>query len=500
LTTENGEVIDAKYESLDFDFNKFLNSSTMGTSILNNPVWANSILKTVTSSPQKYNRTKLKIYLQNPVYHEKELKDFGQYLYNSNMFFKRLVHYFGDLLDFRYIIIPQNPDNSVQFKKAYNKILDWYNKFNVVYEFRNMMHTIILEDVAFYSIRENDDIITLQRLPTDYCKIVGKTNLGYKFAINMSFFLQSGIDVNSYCEEIQDAYWKYISGKGNIEYFHVTLDPTKSVCFKWDESFAGIMPALLGIYLNSLDIVEYQDIQKAKTELETWKMVLQKIPMRNDKDSKRNDFLIDEGTAGAFHTNVKSALPEGASVITSPMDISAINFDNSPNSEDIVGYSTQQFWDASGVSPMLFGAQSKSSVGVQNGVKIDEAFVTLMYQQCARFCNYHSNVNSKKYKFFTDFLNSTILNKKEQFDSAVQGLQYGMPVSLMGHALGLRAGDLDKLNLLEKYTGLKDNLEPVQTSHSSNLEDKKGKPESDLNDLTDSGMQTREQEQNKEEL
>jgi len=494
------ENIDSKYDSLDFDFNKFLSSKTMGNSIMNNPVWANSILKNITSSPQKYDRTKLKVYLQNPVYYEKELKDFGQYLYNSNMFFKRLVHYFGDLLDFRYILIPQNPDTSPQFKKAYTKILEWYDKFNLVYEFRNMMHTIILEDVAFYSVRENDDIITLQRLPTDYCKIVGKTNLGYRFAINMSFFMQSGIDVSAYSEEIQDAYWKFISGKSNIEYFYLNLDPTKTVCFKWDESFAGIMPILLGIYLNSLDITEYQDLQRTRTELDTWKMVLQKIPMRNDKDSKRNDFLIDETTAGAFHTNVKSALPDGAAVITTPMDISAINFDNSQNRDDIVATGTQAFWDASGVSPMLFGAQSKSSVGVQNGVKVDEAFVSIMYPQCSRFCNFHANNNSRKHKFGIEYLNSTILNKKEQLDGAIQGIQYGMPVSLVGHALGLKAGDLDKLNLLEKYTGLKDNLEPVQTSHSSNLNEKDGKPESDLKDLTDSGIQTRDEEQNKEEL
>lgn len=500
VNRKNPATLGARYENLEFDFNTFMHTNNpYGAGVLNNPIWINSILKNIASSPQKYDRDKLRDYLKNPVFNEKALKDFAQYLYNTNMFFKRLVHYFADILDFRYILIPTNPDNSPQFKKAYNRSLDWLDKFDLVHEFRSIMHTVILEDVGFYYIRESDDCITLQRMPTDYCKIIGKTNLGYKYSINMSYFMQTGINIMDYPEEIQMAYWKYINGQSGLPFFYLDLDPTKAFVFKWDENFVGIMPVLLGIYLSALDIVEYQDLQRTRTQLDTWKMVLQKIPMRNDKDAKRNDFLIDELTAGAFHTNVKNALPMGASVITTPMDISAINFENTQTRENIVATGGQAFWDSAGVSPMLFGTPSKSSVGVQSGIKVDEAFVTMMYFQFARCVNFNMNLQNKKYKFKIDFLNGTTLNQVEQYDRAVQGLQYGMPVSLMGHAMGLKAGDLDRLNQLEKYVGIKERLEPVMTSHSSNLNEK-GAPEKKAQDLSDEGLQTRDEQQNDEEI
>jgi hypothetical protein len=311
--------------------------------------------------------------------------------------------------------------------------------------------------------------------------------------------MQTGINIQDYPEEIQIAYWKYINGQSGLPFFYLDLDPTKAFVFKWDENYVGIMPVLLGIYLSSLDIVEYQDLQRTRTQLDTWKMVLQKIPMRNDKDAKRNDFLIDEVTAGAFHTNVKNALPMGASVITTPMDISAINFENTQTRENIVATGGQAFWDSAGVSPMLFGAQTKSSVGIQNGIKVDEAFVSMMYYQFARFVNFNINLSGKKHKFKIDYLNSTIINQTEQYDRAIQGLQYGMPISLAGHAMGLKAGDLDKLNQMEKFVGIKERLVPAMTSHSSDLS-KQGAPEKKAEDLSETGEQTRDEQSNDEEI
>jgi hypothetical protein len=148
---------------------------------------------------------------------------------------------------------------------------------------------------------------------------------------------------------------------------------------------------------------------------------------------------------------------------------------------------------------MLFGAQTKSSVGIQNGIKVDEAFVSMMYYQFARFVNFNINLSGKKHKFKIDYLNSTIINQTEQYDRAIQGLQYGMPISLAGHAMGLKAGDLDKLNQMEKFVGIKERLVPAMTSHSSDLS-KQGAPEKKAEDLSETGEQTRDEQSNDEEI
>lgn len=485
-----------KYESLDFNFQRFM-ADPYGANFLQNPIWTNTLLKQISSSPQKYDRDRVRDLLKNPVLNEKPLKDFAQYLYNTNMFFKRLVHYFADILDFRYILKPMNPENNEKFKKAYGSANEWLNKFKVSHEFRNIMKTLILEDTGFYYIRESEDCVTLQRMPTDYCKINGRTSLGYTYAFNMTYFMQTGINIADYPEEIQKQYWDFVNGKQDLPYYYVNLDPTKAFVFKWDENFVGIIPVLIGTYLNALDIVEYQDLQRTRTQLDTVKLLLQKIPMRNDKEARKNDFLIDEVVAGAFHNNIKSSLPLGTNVITTPMDVTGISFDNVQNRNNIVAEGEQSFWGSAGVSPLLFGATSKSSVGIMQGLKVDSAFVTNMYGQFERFINYQLDKVSKKYKFQIDFLNSTIFNQEEQFNQAVQGVTFGMPVSLVEHAIGLKPNDINNLNALEEILGVKAGMIPVQSSHTAGgSQDKGGRPEKGAGELSESGMQTRDEEQN----
>lgn len=489
----------AKYESLEFDFKKFMNNP-YGLSGLENPILENSLLKNLTSSPQKYDRDEIRDLIKNPALNEKALKDFAQYLYNTNMFFKRLIHYFADILDFRFILKSSNPEPSKKFINAYHSANDWFDKFNIVHEFRKVMKVIILEDVAFYYLRENDGVATLQRMPSDYCKITGSTNLGYTYAINMTYFMQTGVNIADYPEEIQLRYMEYQNGGNPQASFYITLDPTKAVVFKWDENYAGIVPVLLGTFLMALDIVEFQDLQRTRTQLDTIKLLMQKIPMRNDKDAKKNDFLIDEVVAGAFHTNIKNSLPAGTNVITTPMDVDAINFNNVQDRNNIVAEGEQSFWGSAGVSPLLFGASSKSSVGVLQGLKIDSAFVDLMYHQFARFVNCQLDKKNKKYKFKIDFLGSTIFNKEEQFDQAMTGAAVGMPVSLIGHAIGLQPRDLNNLTEMEDILKIKEKLTPLQSTHTSSSDGKNGdnggRPEKKTEELTDSGLQTKDEEQN----
>lgn len=478
-------------------FAKYANQGDMSMLLggfYNNPVIRNEILKQLTSSPVKYDREKVLKLVENPVHNEKALKDLAQYLLNNSNHFKRIVHHFGTILDFRHILVPLNPEKNKSFTKSYNKALEWLNKFDIKHEFSNIMKTIILEDAGFYYVRENGNAITLQRMPTDYCKIVDKTELGYQYAFNMVYFMKPYVQLDAFPPEFRMYYEEFLNGNNESPFYWKDLDPEKAFVFKWDENFAGIIPVLIGLYLDTVEIEEYKNLFKDKTKMENWKLLFQRIPMKEGDKADRNDFLIDPDIAGQFQKLIKGSLPQGTDILTSPMEISAINFEHTANSNNYVGFAEQNFFSSAGVSPILFGGAVNSSAGLGYSVQVDENFVTGMYNQFARFVNFQLSKVTGKYKFVVDFLDSTKFNKQQQFDNAMKVAPFGFPVELVAHGLGLKPNYLANLTAMENILDYKSQMKPLSSSYinPSGTEDAGAKKKSE-NDLSESGIRQRDE-------
>lgn len=497
-TTENKQ----QEQIEEFDFQEFARSAASNlsgvnakayldlitTGLYNNPLWRNEILKELTSTPVKYKRDDVLNFIENPVHHEKALKDLAQYLMNNSMHFKRIVHYFANMLDFRYFYRPVGVTaqdvKTKAYEKARQKALAWFDKFNIKHEFGNAMQTLILEDAGFYYVRENKGKVTLQRMPSDYCKIVDKTDLGYQYAFNMVYFFRPGVTLEAFAPEFSEWYDEFTNSVGDPKsspYFWKDLPPEKAWVFKWDENFAGIIPVLIGLYLDTIEIDEFKQLLKTKTVLENWKILFQKIPMKTGDKANKNDFLIDATTAGKFQSNIKQALPSGTSVITSPMEVSAVNFEQAESRNNIVGYAESAFHTSAGTSPILFGGQSNSSAGLNLGITVDGTFVTRMYHQFARFINFHLNETTGKYKFKVVFPNGTVYSQQQDFDNALKMAEYGFPKTLVACHAGLEPNDLEQLMLMEEGLGLVDKLIPLQSAHTSSNDG--GRPNKDSSQL-----------------
>jgi hypothetical protein len=385
-----------------------------------------------------------------------------------------------------------NPDNKPQFLKSHTKALDWLSKFDIKYEFSNIMKTLILEDTGFYYIRQNSDKVTLQRMPSDYCKIVDKTDLGYQYAFNMVYFMRPGVQLEAFAPEFQEYYNEFESGDMSVPFYWKDLPPEKAFVFKWDENFAGIIPVMIGLYLDTVEIEEFKQMFKSKTAMENWKILFQRIPMKQGDKANVNDFLIDPTIAGEFQKLIKQALPNGTSVISSPMEINAINFEQSRNPNNLVGFAEQNFYGSAGVSPLLFGNATSSSAGLNQSIQVDENFVTGMYYQFARFVNFFLSKTTGKYRFVVDFLNSTKFNKQTQFDNSMKAAPFGFPVAMVAHAMDLKPGYLNNLTALENMTGIKDEMKPLSSSHTTSGSDNGGRPQKSEDQLDSSGVQTRD--------
>jgi hypothetical protein len=304
----------------------------------------------------------------------------------------------------------------------------------------------------------------------------------------MNYFLLPSVNIDDYPSDFKVYFDEMQKGKTNTGTYYVILDPDKSVCFKFDENNATVVPPLLGLFLDVLEINEYKDLIKSRAVLDSYMLVHQKIPMRTDKDAKSDSFLITLDNAAKFHANTKANTPEGVEVVTSPMDLSAIKIDRSQNKDSIVGLAEQNFYKSAGVSQMLF-ADSQNQVGIKYSVQTDESFVIHMYRQFERWINLQLDKISGKYKFRLRFPDITFYNQSDKQTTFKEAATLGIGKMMYGASLGLSPSELLDMAAYENAMELDTLFKPLQSSHTQTNEG--GRPQSKEQDLSPSGAKTR---------
>ncbi|MFS0855158.1 hypothetical protein [Paenibacillus taichungensis] len=484
--------------------------NTMNNPSMISPIWQNQILKDMNMSPAKFNRDSVKKMLADPKNHERELKDLSQYLFNFIMQFKKLVIYMSEILTYDHYLEPTNADaedmKSKAFKKSYSKALQWIEDFDLVSELHKVAEGMILEDAKYYYLRESENGIRLQELPSNYCKIWSRNDLGYQYAFNMSYFLNPGVNLDDFHPDFREYYNNFIgekehskkkSGYETGQYsFWQKLDPAKAWTFKFDDNRAGISPPLMGLFLDSIEIVNYKELLKTKTSLDVWKLLVNKIPMHKDGAGKsgkqKDDFAIMADTAGQFSALMQAAVPQGVKVVTTPLETEALDFKQADSKDSIVGLGNSEFWETSGTSPVLFGEKQLNGSGLAASIKTDEMFVYRIYRQFERFINFQLRQTTGKYRFKCH-LEGTRFDQQERFDRAIKAAQYGAPVTYVATAMGKTPQEFSNLINLEDSIDLKDRMRPLSSSHVQSGNEV-GAPQK--SNLTDSGEKTRDNDSN----
>lgn len=460
----------------------------------------NQILKEQDVINKKYKKEDVAKWLDNPSNNEASLRKVHLYLLGQSMFYRRIIDYFASILTFDYVLIPmcKNPKDleSTAFQKSYYNTLDFLEKFNIKDQFIRMMKQITGEDVGFYFLREEKDTITMQKMPTDYCKIVDFNNIGYVYAMDMSYFDKNGVNIENYANEVKQAYKLYKNKGDKLQ----RLENTTAPLFKFNENTAIVTPPFISLYYDIFDLMDFKELIKNKALLDNWKILFQRIPMKNDKDASINNFLIDLDTAGQFHNAIKQNLPQkGVSVVTSPMEVSSVITDKNQSQNSLLEYAETSFYNSVGVSNLLFNSSNSGTIGLSYSVKTDEMFVINLYRQFERWINYQINSRTgKKFTFKVMFPDITYFNRQEKTDSYFKMAQFGFPKSLVACSMGLTPFEFKGLTDFENAMNLVDTLIPLQSSHTGNnaSDDVGGRPQKAEGDLSDNGAKTRNNQGN----
>ena len=503
---------------------EFAKGLTQINSYLFNPLFANLFLKDINMRSSELDRVQIKKLISSPENNEQALRRLSQYLYNTQLAYKRMVHYLSDILTFDYYPIPINATEEdmekTTFKKDYEAMCSWFDKFNAKKEFKKALLKMCKEDGYFVYLREDkkENALFLQEMPIDWCIIDSYWEYGYLYSFNLAYFQQSGVDINGFAPEFKTYYNNALDMQKNKTYYPnirpenrngrwiywQRINPEKGWVFKFHSDFAGLIPPMMGIFLDFANIPHLKDLQMIKADADILKIILGSVPRNKDNKTgpKTDDFAIDPETLAQFIQIAQSGLPSSVKIAALPFeDLEMFSFDDASEVKtDNVLRVLNAIFTQSGIDKNIFSTDRPSVASMNLSKLLDAEFVSRLYSQFEDFCTYHVNKLTKKYKFKIVF-EGTIFDRDERKKHALEMAQNGIITPKIAAAEGMNIKDFMNSIAFMKWLGFADKLTPIKTSYTLSKQDSKGgRPSKTSNELTDAGEITRNAGSNEDKI
>lgn len=316
------------------------------------------ILRDLNNNPRaptfyKYSKDDIASYLKNPYSYEKQLRDAVIYIYGASSHFRRLIQYFVSLTDLSYVVSPYRVDPSKANIKTtnnnYRKVLNTLSAMAIKTQFPKILTVCLREDVFYGTFWATSDNITVQQLPSDYCKISTVEGNVPNVSFDFSYFSSREDDLAFYPPEFTLRYQSYKNDRSGLRWQE--LDCPTSFAVKCNSDILSYaVPPFAGILREIYDIEDYKALKQTKTALENYAMLVMKLGI-----SDNGDWQIDYNKAIDFWQNLDAVLPEEIGSVLSPMDIDKISFERCNTADvDTVSEAEENLFTAAGVSSLLF--------------------------------------------------------------------------------------------------------------------------------------------------
>lgn len=458
--------------------------------------------------------------VMSPHNFEQELRKLSYFYYNYISIYKRNIEYKSNILDFDWEPIPYTYDGkpitqtdvtSNAFKRDYSEMTKFFNSFKVKQEFQKVLFNILLYDTYYTSTREYESHIYLQELPASHCMIDANSYLGYLFSFDLSYFMNSGVDINAFSPTIRRKYSEVLKLKqstyspnlpqrnGSWVYWH-PIHPNDGWVFKYNNNFAGAIPPLLDMLIDYSKLDKFKELEEAKKQLEAYKVIFATVPrLSNNKSANKvDDFAISSSELGKFVAAVKQTLGSGVDFKAAPLEnFKAFDFSPSASEQNLLEIEIKNMLKESGTSEsILIGGSNVSSNNIYKLVTSE--IVKSIYPQFTNYCEHQINKRTKKYKFKIKFV-GTIFDREDRRKSANEDMERGIITPAIFSSRGIQITDASNVTNMMYGLGFPESFRPIKTASTMGSDEKSfgGRKQLSDDELTDSGEQTRNIEANK---
>ena len=480
-------------DSQTFDFDKRDFAKAVNKLVLRN-------LNEDSSTPTfyKYSKEEIMEYVKDPAKNEQALRDAVIYMYGASSKFYRIIQYFVGLTDLSYILVPKNinTENKNVIKSLANnrlKTLTFVNSMNIKTQARDILTVCLREDVYYATCWVEKDNVTIQQLPSQYCKISSIEENVANVTFDFSYFDRNAKYLPYYPKEFDTKYKAYQKKKRELRW--QDLDSPNSFAIKANRDIKNYaLPPLIGVLVSLYDLADYQDLKLTQTELENYALLVMKLGMTDGQ------WDMDFKKARDFWMNLDDVMPEQVGSILSPMPIEKIDFKHSGASDtDKVAEAENSIFTEAGVSSLLFNNSKASANALQLSIKADQSLTFGIVKSIEDALNRLIGKQSFGKNFKITFIDSSPYNRKEMADQYLKAATYGIPtISMYCATVGLNPEEVENLNYLENdVLGLVNKFVPLRSSNTMSSEaqsDEAGRPQAEDDELTDEGENSREKQ------
>lgn len=503
------------------------------------PIFGEQLVNDLYPHSVPYTRDKIRALLKDAEKNSFEIRQAAEYVRNNILQFERAEQYFISLFAFKYYLLPKRTLSKFgDFKKSKEKVYKFLESLRIKEQFPRITADVIKNGCGFYLFSKKGDMFDFIRLPIDQCRITGvRSTFGMCFEVD-AFYFEKLHQMGMVVPEIYDYYKDLIEEKmspaerdkngeikrdkdGNIkrkkrklgvnDRIFIPISPMHGCCITADPYKGTKVPLLAALLPDSLDILEYKNIQKQKSILETWCIIPQVIPYDSVEKPKVPLQLAKQTIA-----LLQKSLPAGVVTFSTPLEVqNPITLQSSNTQENITGLGEQNFFSAVGIAGNVMGVgEAKNQAVLDFSNLTDFGFVSYIYDEFDSIVNLlimiYVNENDWKVKFF----GNTYRHDKEVKDASSMFSTNNLPAEYLGANLGFEPQEFEYMLEMGEKSKLKDKMVPLvsqfqQSGNSQNTTNKQqnnsnsnassdqgGRPQMDADEISDSGQQAREDETN----
>lgn len=454
--------------------------------------------------------------LKNPAANEDKLVSYNQSFYFSSLMYKRNHEYLATLpaFDLELSCVNAKPEdyNKASYKKDYEAIKNFLNKFNYREQFKMITWNMLMNETYYGMFRKLGTKYIIQDFPWKYADISGKWEYGLLYDVDMTWFLQPQVDLNSYPDWCKKKYYEmFIKGKGK-QYIPsnkinkrtgtfgvwAQTDPADGFCcFKFNAKHTLQVP-FFSAMLPEMDIVPImRNLQVNQSLAAARKLLVSEIPYLNDKKSSSvaNQLAIDADVLGKFLGLATQGLEAAIKVLALPTEnIKGIEYENT-DKDTYKNFMSITSGLLSG-GKVIFSSDAKlNAIETQLSMNLDEILVEEIYPQFENFLEYYANQETKKFKWSFKFVGcNDFLSRERRQKEAMTLAEKGVVLpNKIASSFGMNKIELERELEEAKATGFTDKLMAMINLNTMSSENSKGgRPRTDDSRLTDSGLETRD--------
>jgi hypothetical protein len=491
------------------------NSQAYGSGMfMLSPQILNSSIKELNMISSNFSTDQIRRMVMQPHLYEQELRKLSLLYFQTISLYQQTIKLWSNMLTFDWEPTPYTLDgkqislsdmNSAAYKKDYAEMTKFFNSFNVKNEFSKVLWNICMYDTFYTSVREYDDHIYLQELPSSHCMIDSDSYLGYLFSFDLSYFTNSGVDINAFSPTLRSQYASSLRNtkinynpnlpSRNGKWVQWTpMLPEDSWVFKFNSTFAGSVPPLLSALIDYSKIDKFKDLEEMKKELEAYKVIFATVPRLsgNKTGNKADDFSISAAELGKFVSAVKTTLNKGVDFKAAPLEnFTSFDFSPASNEKNLLETELKNIMLQTGVSDAI-GMPSSVNMASSGIYKtFNSTVMSNIYGQFNNFCEYQVNKRTKKYKYKIRYL-GTMFDKEERRKNADSDMEKGLITPAIFSSRGIQITDANNVLNMMYSLGFPEILKPIKTASTmSSKEKESGREKKDDTELTDSGENTR---------